>query len=208
MRSLLAMLEAACPVPPAVRPPDVTEKPGSSGDPLLCAFRVVDGFCLIWIGLDYGTYESHLQGLFMSDVGFFLETGARIRELRGALSQAEFAERIGVDRKTVVRWEAGERLPDGKSLLALMEVFGGSASYLLTGSEGGAKLADASEQVLIDSYRRCNADAKRNLIQTAALLSAGMASPPGGSGTGGGIHQRATGAGSVQIGSIKGRRDA
>lgn len=114
----------------------------------------------------------------MSDAEVFLETGFRIRELRGGLSQAEFAERIGVDRKTVVRWEAGERLPDGKSLLALMQVFGGSASYLLDGREGGAQLADAAEQVLIDSYRRCNPDAKRNLIQTAALLSAGMGDPP------------------------------
>ena len=110
----------------------------------------------------------------MSDAEMFLETGARIRELRGDISQAEFAERLGVDRKTVVRWEAGERLPDGKSLLALMQVFAASASYLLTGEERGAKSANAAEQVLIDSYRRCNAEAKRNLIQTAALLSAGM----------------------------------
>lgn len=109
----------------------------------------------------------------MSGANNFFETGARIRELRGDLSQAEFAQRIGVDRKTVVRWEAGERLPDGTSLLALMQVFGASASYLLTGREGGVQLADAAEQVLIDSYRRCSADAKRHLIQTAALLAAG-----------------------------------
>ncbi len=112
----------------------------------------------------------------MSDAEIFLETGARIRELRGGISQAEFAERLGVDRKTVVRWEAGERLPDGKSLLALMQVFGASASYLLDGHEGGAQLADAAEQVLIDAYRRCNAEARRNLIQTAALLSVGIPS--------------------------------
>ena len=143
----------------------------------------------------------------MSVPEIFLETGARIRELRGDISQAEFAERIGVDRKTVVRWEGGERLPDGKSLLALMQVFGGSASYLLTGNEGGAQLADAAEQVLIDSYRRCNAEARRNLIQTAALLSAGL--PGHGSGS-----MVSSGAGSVQVGqqsggrvSIKNRKD-
>lgn len=112
----------------------------------------------------------------MSHEEVFFEVGARIRELRGSLGQSEFAERLGVDRKSVAGWEAGKRLPDGKSLLALMRVFGGSASYLLTGNEGGAQLADAAEQVLIESYRRCNADAKRNLIQTAALLSAGMSS--------------------------------
>jgi DNA-binding transcriptional regulator YiaG len=33
--------------------------------------------------------------------------GQRVRELRGDASQANFAERLGVDRKTVGRWEAG-----------------------------------------------------------------------------------------------------
>lgn len=129
----------------------------------------------------------------------FFEVGARIRELRGSLGQSEFAERLGVDRKSVAGWEAGKRLPDGKSLLALMQVFGGSASYLLTGNEGGAQLADAAEQVLIDSYRRCNADAKRNLIQTAALLSAGVdagTAPHG-------VTQTSRGSGAVQVSGSK-----
>lgn len=138
----------------------------------------------------------------MSEAEVFVETGSRIRELRGAISQAEFAERIGVDRKTVVRWEAGERLPDGKSLLALMQVFGASASHLLMGSEGGARLADAAEQVLIDAYRRCNAEARRNLIQTAALLSAGM--PPGAAPAASKMVNKA--AGSVQVGYQSGGR--
>lgn len=129
----------------------------------------------------------------------FFEVGARIRALRGSLGQSEFAERLGVDRKSVAGWEAGKRLPDGKSLLALMQVFGGSASYLLTGNEGGAQLADAAEQVLIDSYRRCNAEARRNLIQTAALLSAGL--PGHGSGS-----MVSSGAGSVQVGQQSGGR--
>lgn len=136
----------------------------------------------------------------MSVAEIFLETGSRIRDLRGVISQAEFAERLGVDRKTVVRWEAGERLPDGKSLLALMQVFGASASHLLMGSEGGAQLADAAEQVLIDAYRRCNAEARRNLIQTAALLSAGM--PPGAAPAPGKMVNKA--AGSVQVGHQSG----
>ena len=130
---------------------------------------------------------------------FFFEVGARIRELRGSLGQSDFAERLGVDRKSVAGWEAGKRLPDGKSLLALMQVFGGSASYLLTGRESGAQLADAAEQVLIDSYRRCNADAKRNLIQTAALLSAGMPSPAARQAA---SRQSAVGDGNIQIGKV------
>lgn len=137
----------------------------------------------------------------------FLDVGARIRELRGALGQSEFADRLGVDRKSVAGWEAGKRLPDGKSLLALMRVFGGSASYLLTGSEGGARLADAAEQVLIDSYRRCSQPARQTLIQTAALLSAGMGAPPATPGRvhqSGGLHQQNTGNHNIQIGTVGG----
>lgn len=81
-----------------------------------------------------------------------------------------------------------------------MQVFGASASHLLMGSEGGAQLADAAEQVLIDAYRRCNAEARRNLIQTAALLSAGM--PPGAAPAPGKMVNKA--AGSVQVGHQSG----
>lgn len=81
-----------------------------------------------------------------------------------------------------------------------MQVFGASASYLLTGREGGVQLADAAEQVLIDSYRRCSADAKRHLIQTAALLAAGhgVAADQGQPK----IKQRQKGDGSMQIGAV------
>jgi transcriptional regulator with XRE-family HTH domain len=52
--------------------------------------------------------------------------GSRIRKLRGAMAQTEFAERLGVDRKSVAGWEADKRLPDGSSLL--------NVNHLLTGS--------------------------------------------------------------------------
>ncbi len=100
------------------------------------------------------------------------------------MPQTEFAERLGVDRKSVAGWEADKRLPDGSSLLKLVTEFGADVNYLLTGSRdpAGAKL-DAAEQVLLDSYRRCNAQARQNLIQTAALFAAGLgAGSPAGAG--------------------------
>jgi len=68
----------------------------------------------------------------------FAAVGLRIAELRGTLAQAEFAERLNVDRKTVGRWEAGERLPDGSSLLKLMTEFGADVNYILTGLRAGS----------------------------------------------------------------------
>lgn len=53
--------------------------------------------------------------------------------------------------------------------------------YVVTGQRSQAAaevdLLPSDERVLVDAYRRCNAEAKRNLIQTAALLSAGMGMP-------------------------------
>ena len=86
----------------------------------------------------------------------FEAAGKRIAELRGSLTQAEFAARIEVDRKTVVRWEAGERLPDGASLLALMSEFGADVNYILTGQEqepSHQALLPEDERIMLDNYR-------------------------------------------------------
>ncbi len=59
--------------------------------------------------------------------------GDRLRGVRGQLTQAEFSARLGVHRKTVERWESGERIPDGESLLSLKREFGIDPGWLLTG---------------------------------------------------------------------------
>lgn len=59
--------------------------------------------------------------------------GRRIEGLRGNLSQAEFAARLGVDRKTVGTWERGERLPDTRALLGLWGEFDADPAWVLTG---------------------------------------------------------------------------
>ncbi|TXT39199.1 MAG: hypothetical protein FD135_2349 [Comamonadaceae bacterium] len=65
----------------------------------------------------------------------------------------------------------------------------------------------SDEQLLLDTYRRCTVQAQANLIQTAALLAAGL-SPRGESDVSpttrvGGTHsQHASGDGSIQIGSM------
>jgi len=101
----------------------------------------------------------------------------RLREerLRLGLNQTEFAEAAGVQKRAQVNYEAGERLPDAGYLMAVADA-GVDVAYVLTGQrEPSAPALDAAERVLLDSYRRCSVDAKANLIQTAALLSAGMA---------------------------------
>ena len=64
-------------------------------------------------------------------------TGDRIRRVRGALSQIEFAGRMGADKNTVGRYERGERTPDGDFLVRIRTEFGTDLTWLLTGEGPG-----------------------------------------------------------------------
>jgi transcriptional regulator with XRE-family HTH domain len=57
----------------------------------------------------------------------------RLRELRGAagLTQAQLAERAGVKRDAVARWEAGTREPSWSNVVALVEALGVDANAFL-----------------------------------------------------------------------------
>ena len=109
----------------------------------------------------------------MSHADLFLDVGKRIAELRGGLTQAVFAERLGVDRKTVVGWEAGKRLPDGSSLLKLMSEFGTDVNYLLTGRTVGSTATQLSqrEAALIDNYRHTDGEGQKVIEGTANMAA-------------------------------------
>ncbi|MFY1933603.1 helix-turn-helix transcriptional regulator [Achromobacter xylosoxidans] len=84
------------------------------------------------------------------------------------MTQAHFAEQLGVDRKTVVRWEAGERLPDGASLLKLVEVFSADVNYILTGVRGQPvePSLSASDRVLLRDFHAAPAQVQAG-VKTA-----------------------------------------
>lgn len=112
-----------------------------------------------------------------------MDIGARLREERERLemTQEALGHAGGVLKRALIRYEKGERMPDA-AFLAAIAAAGADVLYILTGQRAGGAPSvpalDTAEQVLLDSYRRCGATAKQNLIQTAALLSAGL----GGSG--------------------------
>lgn len=78
--------------------------------------------------------------------------GARVREVRGGMGVGEFAETLGVNRKTVTRWENDGSVPDGGSLLALKRLFDADPSWILTGQGPGPDLSD-DERELLALYR-------------------------------------------------------
>lgn len=60
--------------------------------------------------------------------------GRRIRELRGfEMTQAEFAQRIGVAQSYLSALERGEKEAGAAVLLAISQEFGKSVDWLLTG---------------------------------------------------------------------------
>lgn len=70
-----------------------------------------------------------------------MKIGSQIRQLRTErqLSQEALAQRLGLSRQAVAKWEAGAALPSTVHLLALCEVFGVSLEALTGGEAPAAK---------------------------------------------------------------------
>ncbi len=112
----------------------------------------------------------------------YQEVGQRIAELRGQMTKQDFSARLGVDRKTVERWEAGERLPDGSKLLKLMMEFGADVNYILTGQRvGSATTAPASAQAISrgDRILLDNFHAAPEQVQAGVKTALGAFAPAG-----------------------------
>ncbi len=78
-------------------------------------------------------------------------TGARLARLRRAqnITQEELAERLGISRQAVSKWESNLAYPETDKLLSLSRLYGCTVDYLLTGetppSQASAQAAPASE---------------------------------------------------------------
>lgn len=72
-----------------------------------------------------------------------IETANRLYELRKkqGLSQEELAEKLGVSRQAVSKWERSEASPDTDNLIALAKIYGLSLDELIFGE----KQSDATE---------------------------------------------------------------
>lgn len=103
--------------------------------------------------------------------------GLRIREVRGAATQQEFANQLGVGRVSVARYETGERTPDAEFVSRLNTICGVDPMWLLLGRTGGTAVAPAApapsdtpppltaeEAELLANYRNAGA-ADRRAIQ-------------------------------------------
>lgn len=60
----------------------------------------------------------------------FAEKFLKLRK-QASLSQEDTAEKLGVSRQAISRWEQGTALPDAFNLSIISKVFGVSADYLI-----------------------------------------------------------------------------
>jgi transcriptional regulator with XRE-family HTH domain len=77
-----------------------------------------------------------------------LSVGQRITKLCGETPRVQIAALLGMDRKTIGRWEADLALPDGKSLLLMWERLRASPDWVLTGSGSPPPLNDRELRLL------------------------------------------------------------
>jgi transcriptional regulator with XRE-family HTH domain len=105
-------------------------------------------------------------GIFMS----FDSLGERIAHIRGELTQQDFAERLGVSRNTLVRYEKNKRLPSSDFLQLLISDYGADPQWLLMGGEAPKGL-NSREAALVANYRASDEDDQRILERTGASFA-------------------------------------
>ena len=96
--------------------------------------------------------------------------GEKILNMRKARgwSQEELADRAGVSRQAVSRWESGSAKPDADKIIVICDLFGISADYLLRDNYGEERSAGAAVQT--ESAHPVNM--KHRILKLYAMLSA------------------------------------
>ena len=106
--------------------------------------------------------------------------GQRLREVRGRMTQTEFADRLGVTKLTITRYEGDKTVPDGKFLLRLEELFQADPAWVLLGRVSGAEIksrtTSSEESTLLSDYTSVSnqsKDAIRTIVSVIANLEKG-----------------------------------
>ena len=77
---------------------------------------------------------------------------------REGWSQEELADRLGVSRQSISKWEGAQSIPDMKKILAMADLFGVSTDYLLTG-----EVTEKDQLLLSDKMRKLTAAQLRTI---------------------------------------------
>ena len=106
-----------------------------------------------------------------------MNMGEKILNMRKARgwNQEELAERIGVTRQAVSRWESNSAKPDADKIIALCDLFGISADYLLRDQYAGeGSAAQTEKQPLSALEQKAQSMTLRQWIALSVTLMGGL----------------------------------
>lgn len=104
-----------------------------------------------------------------------VEIGARLRTVRGDLSQREFAERLSTSSGRISEVEGGKTIPGGEFLLRLHQGFGTDIVWLLTGVHAATHAVPdqaADIQELVDQFTKLPPEDQAAVRRTVDALVA------------------------------------
>ena len=82
---------------------------------------------------------------------------------RNAWSQEELADKLGVSRQAVSKWESAQSVPDIQRVIQMAQLFGVSTDYLLK-DEYDATENNQGEPVSYDYDKSCDEPIARRLV--------------------------------------------
>ena len=87
-----------------------------------------------------------------------LKMGTYLKKLRSEkdLTQEELAEKFGVTRRTVSRWETGYNLPDIDVLIEMSNFYNVELKDLLQGGINNMENKEKETAILVDDYNKTN----------------------------------------------------
>lgn len=114
-------------------------------------------------GIDYANYQ-------MDSPEFSLAFKMRIRDLMAEqkMSEEEFAQRAGFNYEEKDSYLYGNRIPSIEDLIKIAGSLNVSTDYLLDISK--RKHISAEEEMLLQSFNRCDKECKKYLISEAGVL--------------------------------------
>ena len=71
----------------------------------------------------------------------------KMYRVKAGMTQEDIAEKLGVSRQAVAKWERGESLPDIESCIGLSELFGTTVDMLVRNMQVQARNADGGKHV-------------------------------------------------------------
>lgn len=101
-----------------------------------------------------------------------MDLGNRLLNLRKkeGLSQEEVADRLGVSRQTVSKWETNQSQPDFDKIIPLCNMYGISADELLKGEEVNLKKNDVNDDILYHPNQQHIVEKRAQYVGCGILL--------------------------------------